>query len=134
MIQHSRQRPADDAGFEQPRRQLLVVRWGAAPRQQLHAASGRLDREAVAGLGGKRLQHAVAPRLVEPRHPSDVTEIGARADEFGQRILHRDRRQHAHMALREFEDVDQRFRHDDVAEADVRIGRLRESAEIEHAR
>ena len=83
---------------------------------------------------GKRLQHAVAPSLVETRHPSDVTEIGARADEFGQRILHRDRRQHSHVALREFEDIDQRFGHDDIAEADVRIGRFREGAEIEHAR
>ena len=32
------------------------------------------------------------------------------------------------------EDIDQRFRHHEIADADVRIGRLREGAEIEHAR
>ena len=62
-----------------------------------------------------------------------MTEIGACADEFGQRILHRDRRQHSHLALRQFEDVDQPFGHDDIADADIRIGRFRESAEIEDA-
>jgi hypothetical protein len=113
---------------------LLVVRRGAAARQQLHAAGGDLDADTVAGFCGQRLQHAVAPFLVEPRHPSDVAEIGARADELGQRILHRDRRQHSRVALRAFEDIDQRFRHDQVAEADVRIGRLRKGAEIEHVR
>ena len=38
------------------------------------------------------------------------------------------------MPLREFKDVDQRFRHDDIADANVRIGRLRKGPEIEHAR
>jgi hypothetical protein len=92
-----------------------------------------LDGKPAAGFAGKRLQHAVASSLVETRHPSDVTEIGACADEFGQRILHRDRRQHSHLALRQFEDVDQPFGHDDIADADIRIGRFRESAEIEDA-
>jgi hypothetical protein len=69
---------------------LLVVGVGAASCQQLHASIRRLDREAVAGLARKGLHHTIAPRFVETRHPLDVTEIGARIDEFGQRILNRD--------------------------------------------